>query len=237
MLATPGYSFSFIVNMAFHKHLPDIQQNFAILPKQRIISSTFLHWNVDQLVGDSAVRSTDWLTENSSIITYTVTFVLLFNVFLFDRLIPTARYYPLRFLCIRMLNLISLKTGIYTPSFTHVLEVRNSLLFCIFTVQKNFWLVHQIEKWFWFLTEQWSLEVRPFIELKTYNPWFYFVAVSSQHCCVPFFSFFVLCIFYREKNIALVLFHFLGSRDHRLSEEDFKTKHQAHRFHLCTKAI
>ncbi|XP_067931407.1 nucleolar complex protein 2 homolog isoform X2 [Watersipora subatra] len=39
------------------------------------------------------------------------------------RLIPTARFYPLRFQCIRMLNLISLKTGTYIPTLTHTLEV------------------------------------------------------------------------------------------------------------------
>merc|ERR1719494_1773749 len=45
------------------------------------------------------------------------------------RLIPSARWYPLRFHCVRMLNLISEKTGVYIPTASYLVEVIESTEF------------------------------------------------------------------------------------------------------------
>ena len=44
------------------------------------------------------------------------------------RLVPTAQYYPLRFLCVRELNKLSLKTSTHIPVLPFLLEVTNFLI-------------------------------------------------------------------------------------------------------------
>jgi len=44
-------------------------------------------------------------------------------VVLIGRLVPTAQYYPLRFLCIRELNKLSLRTSTHVPVLPFLMEV------------------------------------------------------------------------------------------------------------------
>lgn len=60
------------------------------------------------------------------IIGSSISMQLFHSSLLTDRLVPTAQYYPLRFLCIRELNRLSSKTSKFIPGLPFLMEVTSA---------------------------------------------------------------------------------------------------------------